>query len=89
MRAKVSRATISVGTKVESTSSALATVLDQFAPVVRRLERLRFASLPGRGSVALHRRLVDLCEAGDASAAANVSHETWQSLQPLLDTLST
>ena len=56
-------------------------------PVLRRLERLRFASLTGRASVALHTRLVDLCEAGDTAAAAEVSHETWQSLGPLLSTL--
>ena len=62
--------------------------LDQFSPVVRRLERLRFATLPGRASVALHTRLIDLCAEGDTEAAADVSHETWQSLQPLLDTLT-
>ena len=45
------------------------------------------ASLTGRASVALHTRLVDLCEAGDTAAAAEVSHETWQSLGPLLSTL--
>lgn len=69
-------------------NSALEAVLDQFTPVVRRLERLRFSSLPGRGSVALHNRLIDLCAAGETAAAADVSHETWQSLQPLLDTLT-
>ncbi|HNQ05899.1 MAG TPA: GntR family transcriptional regulator [Tetrasphaera sp.] len=69
-------------------NTAIETILDQFTPVVRRLERLRFATLPGRASVALHTRLIDLCAAGDTEAAADVSHETWQSLQPLLDTLT-
>lgn len=69
-------------------NAALRTVLDQFTPVVRRLERLRFASLSGRGSVALHARLVDYCEAGDVAAAAEVSYETWQSLRPLLDAIN-
>jgi DNA-binding GntR family transcriptional regulator len=64
---------------------ALAAVLDQFTPVLRRVERLRFSSLSGRGSVALHARLIDLCEAGERDAAAKVSHETWQTLAPLLD----
>jgi DNA-binding GntR family transcriptional regulator len=68
-------------------NTAIETVLDQFSPALRRLERLRFSSLPGRGSVALHSRLIDLCEAGDVEAAAAVSHETWQSLKPLLDSL--
>jgi DNA-binding GntR family transcriptional regulator len=68
-------------------NTAIETVLDQFSPALRRLERLRFSSLPGRGSVALHSRLIDLCDAGDVEAAAAVSHETWQSLKPLLDSL--
>jgi DNA-binding GntR family transcriptional regulator len=67
-------------------NAALAAVLDQFTPVLRRVERLRFGSLSGRGSVGLHARLIDLCEAGDREAAAEVSHETWQTLAPLLDT---
>ena len=67
-------------------NAALAAVLDQFTPVLRRVERLRFSSLSGRGSVALHARLIDLCEAGDRDAAAEVSHQTWQTLAPLLDT---
>ena len=68
-------------------NTAIETVLDQFTPVLRRLERLRFASLTGRASVTLHARLVDLCRAGDTAAAAHVSHETWQTLRPLLDSL--
>ena len=66
-------------------NAALAAVLDQLTPVLRRVERLRFSSLSGRGSVALHARLIDLCEAGDREAAAEVSHQTWQTLAPLLD----
>jgi DNA-binding GntR family transcriptional regulator len=66
-------------------NAALAAVLDQFTPVLRRVERLRFASLSGRGSVGLHTRLIDLCEAGEREAAAAVSFETWQTLAPLLE----
>jgi DNA-binding GntR family transcriptional regulator len=69
-------------------NGAVEAVLDQFTPVLRRVERLRFSSLAGRASVDLHARLVDLCEAGDAEAAASVSHQTWQTLKPLLDTLA-
>jgi DNA-binding GntR family transcriptional regulator len=68
-------------------NTAVEAVLDQYTPVLRRVERLRFSSLAGRASVALHARLVDLCEAGDAEAAAAVAHQTWQTLKPLLDTL--
>ncbi len=69
-------------------NSAIVTVLDQYTPVLRRVERLRFASLAGRGSVALHARLIDLCERGEVEDAAQVSFETWQTLEPLLDSLS-
>ncbi|HKE63200.1 MAG TPA: GntR family transcriptional regulator [Micromonosporaceae bacterium] len=63
-------------------NAAVVAVLEQFTPLVRRLERIRFASLAGRGSVARHTRMVDLCEQGDVAAAAAVSRETWQTLDP-------
>jgi DNA-binding GntR family transcriptional regulator len=65
-------------------NAAIVTVLDQFTPVLRRVERIRFATLPGRASVTLHERLIDLCEQGDAEAAADVSWQTWQTLAPML-----
>jgi len=67
-----------------SGNRALATVLDQFSPVVRRLERLRFASHAGEESVVLHDRLVRACAAGDAEAAADVAFRTWQNLADLI-----
>jgi DNA-binding GntR family transcriptional regulator len=69
-------------------NAALEAVLEQHTPVLRRVERLRFSSLAGRASVELHARMVDLCEAGDAEAAAEVSHATWETLKPLLATLT-
>jgi len=63
---------------------ALRQVLEQFTPVLRRVERLRFSSLTGRGSVALHADLIARCRAGDADGAAAVSWDTWQTLEPLL-----
>ena len=68
-------------------NAAIESVLDQFTPVLRRLERLRFGSLSGRASVALHERIVDLCAAGDTAAAADAAHETWQALRPLIENL--
>ena len=59
---------------------AVATVLDQYTPVLRRLERLRFSSAAGRASVGRHAALVDLCAARDTERAADVAHETWHSL---------
>ena len=67
-----------------SGNRALATVLDQLAPVVRRLERRRFASHAGEQSVALHERLVEACAGRDAQAAADVAFRTWQNLADLI-----
>lgn len=67
-----------------SGNRALRTVLEQFTPVVRRLERVRFGTHAGRDSVALHADLVARCRAGDAEAAAAVSDRIWQSLQQLI-----
>jgi DNA-binding GntR family transcriptional regulator len=66
---------------------AVRTVLEQFTPVVRRLERLRFSSLSGRGSVAQHDRIVERCAAGDVDGAAAATRANWQTLAPLLDAL--
>ena len=66
-------------------NSAIEEVLAQYTPVLRRVERLRFSSLAGRASVALHDELIALCAAGDVDAAAGVSGRTWQTLEPLLD----
>jgi DNA-binding GntR family transcriptional regulator len=63
---------------------AVEAVLDQFTPVVRRAERLRFSSLAGRASVGRHDDLIRLLEAGDAEAAAAVAFDTFHSLD--LDT---
>ncbi|MGY1831202.1 GntR family transcriptional regulator [Geodermatophilus sp. SYSU D01180] len=63
-----------------SGNRALATVLEQFTPTVRRAERLRFGSLRGRASVTRHDELIRLCAAGDAEGAAAVAYDTWHSL---------
>lgn len=67
-----------------SANGALASVLAQYQPVIRRLERLRFESIAASTSVTMHSRLVDLCEARDVKRAAQVSYQTWQTLEPLL-----
>ncbi|MCW2844465.1 MAG: GntR family transcriptional regulator [Nocardioides sp.] len=59
---------------------AIEAVLDQFTPVLRRAERLRFSTLTGRGSVALHDRLIKLCETGQVDSAAEVAFTTWHTL---------
>ncbi|MET9554428.1 FCD domain-containing protein [Streptomyces sp. NPDC006645] len=70
-----------------SANQALRAVLEQFTPVLRRVERLRFSSLSGRGSVAQHDRIVELCAAGDVDGAAAATRANWETLAPLLDAL--
>lgn len=67
-------------------NAAVVTVLEEFTPVLRRMERLRFSSLAGRASVELHTRLIERLAAGDADGAAAVSTQTWHTLAPLLQT---
>ena len=63
-------------------NTAVADVLAQYEPVLRRAERLRFASHEGAASAERHARLIALCAAGDAEGAARLAAETWQTLTP-------
>lgn len=65
---------------------AIGKVLEQFTPVLRRSERARFGTLPGRESVVLHAELIRHCRSGDADAAESVCRQIWQSLATLLTT---
>lgn len=60
-------------------NSAIAAVLAQFSPVVRRAELLRFARTGGESAV-LHDQLITHCTTGDTDAAARVAFDTWHSL---------
>lgn len=64
---------------------ALSAVLEQFMPVLRRAERLRFSELEGRASVRRHEELIRLCAARDAEGAAAVAFDTFHSL-PVTET---
>ena len=70
---------------IASANSALSTVLEQFTPVLRRVERLRFSSLSGRDSVAQHERIIALCAAKDVEGAVAATRTNWQTLLTLLD----
>jgi DNA-binding GntR family transcriptional regulator len=69
-------------------NDAVRAVLEQYTPLLRRVERLRFASLDARRSVRLHDQLIEACAAGDAVAAAETSTRTWRTLTPILDQAS-
>jgi len=63
-----------------SGNRAIAAVLEQFMPVLRRIERVRFASADGQRSPDRHDELIRLCAAGDVEGAAATAFETWHSL---------
>ena len=68
-------------------NSAVTEVLEQFTPLLRRVERLRFATLGGRASVRAHTSLIQACARGHGEEAAEISTRIWFSLTPLIDAL--
>lgn len=68
-------------------NAALASVLAQFTPTLRRLERLRFGSLAARASVEQHDDIIRLCSQGAAVEAAVATRSNWQTLAPLINDL--
>lgn len=61
-------------------NSAVRATIDRFTPVIRRLERLRFAAAHGVDSVALHTQLIAACEHGDGDAAVAATTTIWTAL---------
>ena len=68
-----------------SANPVIRSVLEQVTPVLRRVERLRFSSASGRGSVTGHDTIIRFCAAGDVEHAALAARANWQTLAPLLD----
>lgn len=60
-------------------NEAIVAVLDQFGPVVRRAERMRFAE-DGQASLERHEQLIALLADGDVKGAEDLTFETWHSL---------
>jgi DNA-binding GntR family transcriptional regulator len=52
----------------------------RFMPLLRRAEALRFGTLPGRGSIAAHRRILAAARRGDIEGAAEATRINWASL---------
>ncbi|MGN9779486.1 GntR family transcriptional regulator [Micromonospora sp. H33] len=63
---------------------AVAATIDRYTPLIRRLERQRFATLPGEGSVRRHEALIVACASGDADAAVDITATIWSSLDEIL-----
>jgi DNA-binding GntR family transcriptional regulator len=68
-----------------SANAELARALGRLMPRIRRLERARFGSLPGRRSVAQHDEIARAAGAGDAERTAALVRENWLSLGALID----
>ncbi len=68
-----------------SANPLLPGLLEQVTPLLRRLERARFGSLAGRGSVADHDRIIELCAEGRADDAGAAARENWSTLGRLLN----
>ncbi|WP_442576322.1 GntR family transcriptional regulator [Microbacterium sp. F51-2R] len=67
-----------------SANPLLPGLLEQVTPLLRRLERARFAGLAGRGSVGDHDRIIAACADGDAHLAAGLTRDNWLTLERLL-----
>lgn len=63
-----------------SGNPAISAVLDQYEPVLRRAEFLRFLSADRLASADRHARLIGLCAAGDTEGASALAFQTWHSL---------
>ena len=64
-----------------SGNPVLRDLLEQTTPVLRRVERLRFASFAARDSVAQHADIIRFARLRDAEAAARACRENWLSLR--------
>jgi DNA-binding GntR family transcriptional regulator len=59
--------------------------IGRLIPTLRRIERLRFATLSGRRSVQQHARIIELAATGDVSVTAAAVRDNWLTLGALLD----
>ena len=70
---------------IASANVELVKTLDRLMPRLRRLERLRFSSLAGRGSVRQHDAILAAAAAHDVKTTAERVRENWLSLGTLID----
>lgn len=64
-----------------SGNRAVASTVERYTPLLRRLERLQFTRSTARRSVATHDQLIAACSAGDVAAAVAVTSDIWRSLE--------
>lgn len=61
-------------------NGAIAAVLEQYTPVLRRAESVRYVEDGGARTIQVHAELIDRCAAGDALGASVLTYDTWHSL---------
>ncbi|MFE6487857.1 GntR family transcriptional regulator [Streptomyces sp. NPDC057757] len=64
---------------------AAAATIARYGPLIRRLERRRFAEGGNCRSAGLHDELIDACADGDVDRAVRVTAEIWRGLEDLAD----
>ncbi|HEX5594473.1 MAG TPA: GntR family transcriptional regulator [Micromonosporaceae bacterium] len=64
----------------------LTATLARLIPRIRRLERLRFASLPAHDSIEMHEQIIQAYADRDTERAARLVHDNWSSLGRLIET---
>ncbi|SDP22527.1 DNA-binding transcriptional regulator, GntR family [Klenkia soli] len=65
---------------VRAGNGAVRATIDRFTPLVRRLERQRFAAAHGAASVELHDQLITACQDGDVAVAVATTTAIWTAL---------
>lgn len=70
--------------RVSGNRAAGATVA-RYTPLIRRLERRRFAEGGNCRSTGLHEQLIEACAVGDVDEAVRVTAEIWRGLEELAD----
>jgi DNA-binding GntR family transcriptional regulator len=68
-----------------SRNRELGRTIERLMPRLRRVERLHFASLAGRGSVQQHEEIVSLAARGRTADAAAATRQNWLSLGELIE----
>jgi DNA-binding GntR family transcriptional regulator len=59
---------------------AVRATIDRYTPLIRRLERHRFGTASGHGSIRRHEQLIEACAAGDVNTAADITATIWSTL---------
>ena len=68
-----------------SGNRALVAAIERLLPQIRRLERLRFGSLPGQRSIRDHDEITRACAVGDTERAVESTRANWATLGELID----